>query len=115
MYYFKLCDDAHNIAKEIMDSNEFKELMNVKAEINKNIPNLLEKFKIAKDKYALVSKYGNYHPDYKKALIELKEVKEELYTNPLVIKYKELEKKIQEKLNEVANELSEVLKGADSL
>lgn len=113
MHYFKLCDDAHDVAKEIMDSNEFKELLAVKTEINEKLAQLLERFKIAKDKYTEVSKYGNYHSEYKVALTKLKEVKEELYTNPLVVKYKGLEKKIQEKLNEVANELSEVLKGVD--
>ena len=105
MRYFELCDKSVLFANEVMESAEFRELLEVKEAISKTIPNLVESFKKAKEKYEEVQKYGTYHPDYRNVKLELVKAKEALYTNSLVIRYKELEKKIQEKLNVAANEI----------
>ena len=109
MRYFELCDKSVAYANEITSSSEFKELLEIKEQINKEIPKLVEDFKIAKEKYEEVSKYSSYHPDLKKVRSELVSAKEALYTNPLVIRYKELEKEIQNKLNEVAHEIAKTI------
>ena len=109
MRYFELCDKSVMVANEIIASDEFQELIRIKDEMSKSIPLLLERFKNAKEKYEEASQYSNYHPDLKKYRIELSKVKEELYTNPLVIRYKELENKIQEKLKIVANEIAKAI------
>ncbi len=105
MRYFELCEKSVGFANEIMESVEFKELLSVKEEIAIKIPKLLEDFKKAKEKYEEVSMYLTYHPDYRKVKLELVRAKEALYTNQLVIRYKELEKKIQEKLNIASQEI----------
>ena len=105
MRYFELCEKSVGFAEEIMNSFEFKEMLKIKEEISLKIPNLLEEFKKAKEKYEEVSVYSTYHPDYKKVKLELIRTKEALYTNELVIKYKALEKKIQEKLNLASQEI----------
>ena len=99
MRYFELCEKSSLFAKEIMSSSEFVELLRLKEEISLTIPNLLEDFKKAKEKYEEVSLYQTYHPDYRKVKLELVRAKEALYTNELVVKYKKLEKIIQEKMN----------------
>ena len=109
MRYFELCDKSVAFANEITASDEFKELMRVKEQINDEIPQLVNDFKVAKDKYDEVMKYSSYHPDLKKVRGELVRAKEALYTNPLVIRYKELEKEIQNKLNEVAQEIAKTI------
>ena len=105
MRYFELCEKSVDFAKEIMETEEFKELLRVKEEISLTIPNLLEDFKKAKEKYEEVSVYSAYHPDYRKVKLELVKAKEALYTNELVIKYKKLEKEIQEKMNAASKEI----------
>ena len=109
MRYFELCDRSVAYANEITSSNEFKELLELKERINKEIPLLVEAFKKAREKYEEVSKYSSYHPDLKRVRNELVAAKEALYTNPLVIKYKELEKEIQNKLNDVAHEIAKTI------
>ena len=105
MRYFELCDKSVAFAKEIMETEDFKELIRVKNELQASYPELLNRFNKAKEKYEEVSQYSTYHPDYRKVKLELVSAKEALYTNELVKKYKELEKKIQEKLNEASQEI----------
>lgn len=105
MRYFELCEKSTLFAKEIMSSNEFVELLRLKEEISKQIPELLERFKKAKEKYEEVSLYSEYHPDYRKVKLELVQAKEALYTNELVIEYKKYEKLIQEKMNQASQEI----------
>ena len=105
MRYFEVCDKSVAFAKEIMETPEFKELIRIKNEISTAIPNLIERFNKAKEKYEEVSKYSTYHPDYRKVKLELVSAKEALYTNELVIKYKELERNIQEKLKDASQEI----------
>jgi cell fate (sporulation/competence/biofilm development) regulator YlbF (YheA/YmcA/DUF963 family) len=109
MRYFELCDKSVAVANEIIAGEEFQELLLLKDKIANSIPDLLENFKKAKEKYEEASKYSTYHPDLKKYRIELSKAKEELYTNELVIRYKELEKIIQEKLKMVANEIAKAI------
>jgi cell fate (sporulation/competence/biofilm development) regulator YlbF (YheA/YmcA/DUF963 family) len=109
MRYFELCEKSANFANEIMSSSEFKELLEIKEKISKSIPQLVDEFRIAKEKYEEVSKYSIYHPDLEKVRARLVRAKEALYTNSLVIRYKELEKEIQKKLNLVAQEIAEVI------
>ena len=109
MRYFELCDKSARYAEEIMSSNEFVELLKLKDQISNEIPEILEEFKKAKEKYEEVSKDSSYHPDLEKTRARLVKAKENLYTNPLVIRYKELEKEIQKQLNLVAQEIAEVI------
>lgn len=109
MRYFELCDKSLAFAQEIMETSEFKELLELKDKINNDASHLVEEFNRCKLKYEEVSKYSMYHPDYKKTQLSLVKAKEALYTNPLVKRYKELEKIIQEKLNDVAHEIAKTI------
>jgi cell fate (sporulation/competence/biofilm development) regulator YlbF (YheA/YmcA/DUF963 family) len=109
MRYFELCDKSVAFANEITSSSEFLELLSIKKRIEEEIPKLVEEFKIAKEKYEEVSKYSSYHPDLKAVRGRLVKAKEALYSNSLVIRYKELEKEIQNKLNEVAQEIAKTI------
>ena len=110
MRYFELCEKSDALALELMSTNEFKELLELKEKINNSIPDLLQNFQKAKEKYEEVSKYSSYHPDLKKTRLELVAAKEALYTNELVVRYKELERIIQQKLNEVATIIAQSIK-----
>jgi cell fate (sporulation/competence/biofilm development) regulator YlbF (YheA/YmcA/DUF963 family) len=105
MRYFELCEKSEKFANDIMESNDFKELLLLKDRISKEIPELLEEFNKAKIKYDEVMEYGVYHPDYKASKLRLVKAKEVLYTNELVKRYKELERSIQEKLDLASKEI----------
>ena len=105
MRYFELCEKSERFANEIMETLEFKELLLLKDRISKEIPELLEEFDIAKSKYDEVMEYGTFHPDYRSSKLRLVKAKENLYTNELVKRYKELERSIQEKLDSASKEI----------
>ena len=105
MRYFELCEKSEKFANEIMETQEFKELLFLKERISKEIPEILEEFNKAKEKYDEVMEYGSYHPDYRNAKLRLVKAKETLYTNDLVKRYKELERNIQEKLDKASKEI----------
>ena len=105
MRYFELCEKSEKFANEIMETIEFKELLELKDRISKEIPELLEEFNQAKNKYDEVSEYATYHPDYRSSKLRLVNAKEALYTNELVKRYKELERSIQEKLDFASKEI----------
>lgn len=110
MRYFELCDKSVAFANEIIKSPEFVELLKIKEEITTTIPLIVEEFNTAKEKYDEVNKYGTYHPDYQKVKLRLIKAKEALYRNELVKKYKELERKIQQMLNDASKEIVKALK-----
>lgn len=97
-YVYKLCD-------AIKDSEEFKLMLELKEEINTKLASSIARFDDAKAKYEEALKYGKYHPNLEEYQRELSKIKEELFTNELVSKYKKLEKMIQGKLDKIFNEI----------
>ncbi|MDE6407652.1 MAG: YlbF family regulator [Anaeroplasmataceae bacterium] len=98
-------DLADDYAKEVINSPDFQRLLEVKEEIKKTLSGKIMAFKTAEAKYLEAKAYGKYHPDleeYKKRFIE---TKTRLFSESLVKEYKELETKIQEKLNQDINDL----------
>ena len=105
MRYFELCEKSEKFANEIMETQEFKELLLLKERISKEIPEILEEFNKAKEEYDEVMEYGAYHPDYRNTKLRLVKAKEALYTNVLVKRYKELERYFQERLDLASKEI----------
>lgn len=96
---------VYDLIDSIKKSEEFTLLKEMKSEINISLSDLIERFNIAKDKYTEATKYGDHHPDLEKYKKELSKLKEELFTNELVEKYKRLEKLLQEKLDTIINDV----------
>lgn len=111
MEYFKICDKSHELAEEIMASDDFRRLKELKNLIIKECPYLLSRFNEAKDNFDKASQYGQYYKEYEKARTTLLEAKEALYNNPLVKEYKTIELRLQLELNKMAKELVSLVKG----
>ena len=107
----KLINLAYEVSDEIKAKKDYKRLLELKHYIDNDevIVNLIEKFNKVKIKYDEVQKYGKYHPDLKKVQLSLVEVKEELYTNKIVVEYKKLEKVIQDELDEVSKRIAKAV------
>lgn len=95
---------------EIKAWPEFEELKRLEKQINLKYPNLIKKFKEAELKFEEVSKYKNYHPDFKKVAKEFQKAKIELYEKKEVKAYFELsfdvERKIQNIINQIASKIT---------
>ncbi len=100
---------ADQYANKIIESSEFKRLLELKKQIQEKCSQKVIAFKTAEAKYIEAKQYGNYHPDLKKYQLNFMETKKILYSDPLVSQYKELEQKIQNKLNIDINELKKCI------
>ena len=110
MKYFKLCEYSEELAKELMNSDIFQELLRCKEEINLKYQKEMANFKKMEEKYLEVKSYGKYHPDYQKYAKAFCDAKDLLFSLPVVKRYKELERLFQEKLNEVVDIIKESIK-----
>lgn len=98
---------AEHYADEILESSDFKRLLELKKQIQEKCGQKVIAFKTAEAKYLEAKQYGNYHPDLKKYQLNFVEAKQKLYSDPLVSEYKELEQKLQNKLNQDLNTLKQ--------
>ena len=101
----KIYDMAEEYANSIIESPYFKRYLELKEEIRKTLSGKIIAFKTKEAKYVEAKSYGNYHPDLKKYQEEFQIAKANLYSHPLMVEYKELERKIQSKLDSDLNDL----------
>lgn len=105
----KIYEAADLYADDIINSVEFKRLLELKELIRKNLSGKIMAFKTAEAKYLEAKAYGKYHPnleEYKELFIKTKTA---LYSHPYVKEYKELEMKIQDSINKDINELKSAI------
>ena len=105
----KIYDLAEEYANSIIESDDFKRYLELKEEIRKTLGMKIVAFKTKEAKYVEAKSYGNYHPDLKKYQEEFHIAKTNLYSHPLMVEYKELEHKIQAKLDEDLNDLKSTI------
>ena len=99
---------VYELVDEIKEKNEYKKLLKLKKIIDtdKQIIKLVEVFNKTKVKYNEVSKYGEHHPDLKEVRKELSISKEKLFTNEIIKEYKQLEKEIQNLLDDISRKIA---------
>ena len=105
----KIYDMAEVYADSIIESEDFKRYLTLKEEIRKTLGMRIVAFKTKEAKYIEAKSYGNYHPDLKKYQEEFQIAKTNLYSHPLMVEYKELEHKIQAKLDKDLNDLKSTI------
>jgi cell fate (sporulation/competence/biofilm development) regulator YlbF (YheA/YmcA/DUF963 family) len=104
----KILENTYELINEIKSGKTYKRLLELKSiiEQDEELVKLIEKFNKIKTQYDEVLKYGKYHPDLKKVQIELSKIKETLYSNVIIVEYKELEKKLQSNLDLISSEIA---------
>lgn len=105
----KIYDMAEDYANKIIESQDFKRYLELKDEIRKKLSGKIIAFKTKEAKYIEAKSYGNYHPDLNKHQTEFQTAKANLYNDPLMVEYKELEHKIQAKLDKDLNDLKSTI------
>lgn len=98
-------DLADDYASDVINSPDFQRLLAVKEEIKKTLSGKIMAFKTAEAKYLEAKEYGKYHPNLEEYKNKFIETKTKLFNESLVKEYKELESKIQDKLNQDINDL----------
>ena len=105
----KLLNLAYELTDEIKESSSFLKLKEMKNIIDNDplLKELINNFNKTKEKYEEVAKYSKFHPDFEKVSKELVKVKKEVFTNPTIKKYKDLEKEIQKTLDKVSRDIAQ--------
>ena len=98
-------DLADDYANDVINSPDFQRLLEVKEEIKKTLSGKIMAFKTAEARYLEAKEYGKYHPNLEEYKNKFIETKTKLFNESLVKEYKELESKIQNKLNHDINDL----------
>lgn len=100
-------DLANAYADEMIQSKEFQRLLELKKQIKQSLGKRIIAFKTAEAKYLEAKQYGSYHPNLAEYQEKFVVAKKNLYSEPLVKEYKELELFLQEKLNQDINSLKQ--------
>lgn len=101
---------AYDVVDEIMKDPKFSEIKILHQKIDGLYHKQIEAFDKAKLAYQKVmDEGGTYHPDYKDAVKRLSHTKKELYEQPEIKRYLELELELETELNEFLNELSKAI------
>ncbi len=109
MEYMDIMFKAYDVADEIKKTPTYLSLIALKKRIECEKSTLLKEFKEAKEKYYEALKYGNYHPDLKKYQANLMAIKTKLFNDDLVFEYKNLERQLQQQLNNITNQIKKVV------
>lgn len=97
---------AENYINQLEENEDFKVFLQLKKEIDNKYSILIIKFK-NKEALYLEAKEKPYAYNLERAQNEFIEVKKELYSKEEIIKYFNLERKIQSLINEDINEIKE--------
>ena len=101
-----IVDDYVN---EITDNDDFKKLIELKKIIDSKYKNDIIALKTAESKYLEASNYGKYYPNLEELRRDFSNKKKELYSKEEVREYFDLERKINELINNDINELKGIV------
>lgn len=104
-------DLTYQVIDEIKQSEDYIRLQELHQiiETDSHIIKLIESFNKYKEKYQEVKKYGKYHPDLKQVQAQFAKSKTELYENEIIKEYKELEKRIQQTLDQISTDIANAI------
>lgn len=97
---------AYDYLEELRNDKDYKRVIEINNLINNDFCEEVKKFKVIKEKYEDVSKYGNHHPDFKDVTEEFIEIRTNLYKIKEIKEYLELTKKIDKQLASLVNDMA---------
>lgn len=99
----QLLETAEQLAKMVLESDIAEHyricLNNMKK--NKETQRKIRRFVSLKELYDEVQRFGKYHPDYKRVMLQIREYKREMDLDPYVAEFKLAENDLQNLLDEV--------------
>ena len=99
-----LLEYAEDLAKMVLESDiaEQYQICLYKMKNNKETQRKISQFVSLKDLYEEVQRFGKYHPDYKKVMMQIREYKREMDLDPLVAEFKLAENDLQSLLDHIS-------------
>lgn len=100
----RLLEHAENLANMITKSDiadQYRSCL-YKLKNSEESQRKIRDFSKLKEQYEDVQRFGKYHPDYKKIMIQVREAKRELDLDPLVAEFKLAENDLQNLLDEIS-------------
>lgn len=100
----EILDRAEFLSKMILQSDvvEYYYFCLNKLKSNKETQNKIKAFVKMKELYEEVQRFGRYHPDYKKVMKEIRELKRNMDLDENVAEFKKAENDLQALLDEVS-------------
>ena len=102
-------DIIDDYVSDITNNDNFKKLIELKKIIDDKYKKEIIAFKTAESKYLEASNYGKYYPNLEELRRDFSNKKKELYSKEEVREYFDLERKINESINNDINELKEIV------
>lgn len=98
---------AYEVADEIKQSDTFKKLIELKVYMDQNYKTEIDAYQKANNLFSEIQELGGqYHPDFKTAVIALSTAKKILFEKKEVKLYFEKEKEIQKMLDDLSRDLA---------
>ncbi|RYL92856.1 YlbF family regulator [Sporolactobacillus sp. THM19-2] len=103
-----LLDEAEQLADMLTHSELYEKYMICRNHVaaSSSAQQVIRKFKIIREKYNEVQRFGRYHPDFKKVIRQMMDVKREVDLHPVIADYKHAEKELDDLLGQVSLELA---------
>ncbi|PFO09924.1 regulator [Bacillus sp. AFS076308] len=100
----ELLENAEDLAKMVLKSDiaEQYQICLYKMQTNKETQRKINRFASLKELYEEVQRFGKYHPDYKRVMMQIREAKREMDIDPLVADFKLAENDLQTLLDEIS-------------
>jgi cell fate (sporulation/competence/biofilm development) regulator YlbF (YheA/YmcA/DUF963 family) len=100
----ELIEHAEQLAKMVLESDiaEQYQICLYKLQNNKETQRKINRFVSLKELYDEVQRFGKYHPDYKKVMSQIREIKREMDMDPLVAEFKLAENDLQDLLDAIS-------------
>ncbi|MBI5974492.1 YlbF family regulator [Staphylococcus canis] len=101
----QILDEVDNLADMIQDSQIFQQYEKAKETLENDTEAkaLYRDFMKIRDQYTDVQRFGRYHPDYQKIMLETRRKKRAYEMHDTVVQFKQKETELQKLLDEVAS------------
>ncbi|PLS06434.1 YlbF family regulator [Neobacillus cucumis] len=100
----ELLEYAEDLANMVLKSEivEQYQICLYKMQSNKETQRKIKRFASLKDLYEEVQRFGKYHPDYKRVMMQIREAKRDMDLDLLVAEFKLAENDLQTLLDEIS-------------
>ena len=104
-------EKASELIDEIKASESYQALLKLDQaiQLDTHCQALIDTFQTCQSQFESIKQYGKFHPEYKMYSRALMDAKEALYSEPLIVEYKRLQRALQATLDTVAEALSQAV------
>lgn len=99
----------YDYVDSIKNSDDYKSLISLNKQMENELSDLINDFKIKKDTYEKIREFGKNYKGYSKVCLEYSNAKEKLFSSGIVKKYHEKEEIIKNELDELSKNLNDVM------